>query len=168
VARALVYHQTGPNSEHFFAHPSPDRHRHPIPVFRENCVFLKCAWKCPQDGERGSRVVKNHYRSAPPMPEPPPPLTTRVLFLSDSVEGRRIFPHVTTHLRVKCRLEGRDVVPEGVWPTLMLRGVSQPTPNAPEVPRAIGVCLNIASGHVRRYFDVSEVLDAQFPPIFAM
>jgi hypothetical protein len=46
--------------------------------------------------------------------------------------------------------------------------VSQPTPNAPEVPRAIGMCLNIASGHVRRYFDISEVLDMQYPPIFAI
>ena len=72
------------------------------------------------------------------------------------------------HLRVKCRLEDRDVVPEGAWPTLMLRGVSQPTPNAPEAPRTIGMCLNVASGHVRRCFDVSEVLDMQRPPIFAV
>jgi hypothetical protein len=71
------------------------------------------------------------------------------------------------YLRVKCRLEGRNVVPGGAWPTLMLRGVSQPTPNAPEVPRAIGMCLNIASGHVRRYFDISNVLDIKYPPIFA-
>jgi hypothetical protein len=60
------------------------------------------------------------------------------------------------------------VVPVGVWPTLMLRGVSQPTPNAPEAQRAIGMCLNTASGHVRRHFDVSEVLDVQCPPIFAI
>jgi hypothetical protein len=53
------------------------------------------------------------------------------------------------------------MVPVVVWPTLILRGVSQPTPNAPEVPRAIGMCLNIASGHVRRHFDISEVLDVQ-------
>ena len=72
------------------------------------------------------------------------------------------------HLRVKCRLEDRDVVPEGAWPTLMLRGVSQPTPNAPEVLRAIEMCLNVTSGHVRRHFDISEVLDVQCPPIFAM
>ena len=73
------------------------------------------------------------------------------------------------HSRVKRRLGGRNVIPAGVWPTLMLRGVSQPTgtPNATEVPRAIGMCLNIASGHVRRYFDISEVLDTQCPPIFA-
>ena len=74
---------------------------------------------------------------------------------------------MTMCLRVKSYLGGRNVVPEGVWPTLILRGVSQPTPNAPEVPRAIGICLNIASGHVRRYFDVPEVLDVQHPPIFA-
>jgi hypothetical protein len=98
----------------------------------------------------------------------PPPLTTRVLFLGDPVEGRRNFPHMTTYLRMKCRLGGRNVVPTGFWLTLILRGVSQPTPNAPEVPRAIGMCLNIASGNVRRYFDVSEVLDIQFPPIFAI
>ena len=61
-----------------------------------------------------------------------------------------------------------DVIPGGVWPTLTLQGVSQPTPNAPEVPRAIGMCLSIASGHVRRCFDISEVLDAQRPPIFAV
>jgi hypothetical protein len=75
---------------------------------------------------------------------------------------------MTIHLRVKSRLGGRNMVPEGAWPTLILRGVSQPTPNAPDVPRAIGICLNIASGHVRRYFDVSEVLDIQYPPIFAI
>jgi hypothetical protein len=60
------------------------------------------------------------------------------------------------------------MVPGGVWPTLILRGASQPTPNAPEVPRAIGMCLNIASGHVRRYFDISEVLDIQCRPIFVL
>jgi hypothetical protein len=38
------------------------------------------------------------------------------------------------YLRMKCRLGGRNVIPTGVWPTLVLRGVSQPTPNAPEVP----------------------------------
>jgi hypothetical protein len=69
---------------------------------------------------------------------------------------------------MKCRLGGRDVVPTGVWLTLILRGASQPTPNAPEVPRVIGMCLNVASGHVHRYFDISEVLDVQFPPLFAM
>ena len=62
------------------------------------------------------------------------------------------------HSRMKCRLGGRDMVPVGVWPTLILRGVSQPTPNAPEAPRAIGMCLNTASGYVYRHFDVSEVL----------
>ena len=75
---------------------------------------------------------------------------------------------MTIYLRVKSRLGGRNMVLEGAWPTLILRGVSQPTPNAPEVPRAIGMCLNIASGHVRRYFDISEVLDVQHPPIFAI
>ena len=39
-------------------------------------------------------------------------------------------------------------------------------PNAPEVPRAIGMCLNTASGHVRRYFDISEVLDNTTPSNF--
>jgi hypothetical protein len=113
-----------------------------------------------------------HYLAEAPPPHartiPSPPLTTRVLFLSDSAEGRRnYFPHVAMCLRIKCRLGGRNVVPVGVWPTLMLRGVSQPTPNAPKAPRAIGMCLNIASGHVRRCFDISEVLDVQRPPIFA-
>ena len=110
----------------------------------------------PQDLQ-GSRLLR-----------PQNVVTTRVLFLSDSVEGRRNFPHMAMYLRVKCRLGGRNMVPVVVWPTLILRGVSQPTPNAPEVPRAIGMCLNIASGHVRRYFDISEVLDKQCPPIFAI
>jgi hypothetical protein len=60
------------------------------------------------------------------------------------------------------------MIPGGAWPILIFRGVSQPTPNAPEVPRAIGMCRNIASGHVRRYFDISEVLDIKCPPIFAI
>ena len=75
---------------------------------------------------------------------------------------------MTIHLRVKSRLGGRNMVPEGAWPTLILRGVSQPTPNALEAPRAIGMCLNVASGHVRRCFDISKVLDVQHPPIFAI
>ena len=78
------------------------------------------------------------------------------------------FPHVTMHSRIKYRLGGRGMVLGGAWPTLMLRGVSQPTSNAPEVPRAIGMCLNVASGHVRRHFDVSEVPDVQYPPTFAI
>ena len=52
------------------------------------------------------------------------------------------------YLRVKCRLGGRNMVPVVVWPTLILRGVSQPTPNAPKVPRAVGVCLGISNAHV--------------------
>ena len=46
------------------------------------------------------------------------------------------------------------VTPRGGWPILMLRGVSQPTPNAPEVPRAVGVCLDISNAHVPRYFHI--------------
>jgi hypothetical protein len=61
-------------------------------------------------------------------------------FLSDSVEGRRNFAHLTTHWRVKHRLGGRDMIPTCAWPILTLRGVSQPAPNAPEVPRTAGVC----------------------------
>jgi hypothetical protein len=37
-----------------------------IPVFREICVFWKCVWKCPQDGECGSRVCKNTPQAPPP------------------------------------------------------------------------------------------------------
>ena len=40
------------------------------------------------------------------------------------------------------------------WPILILRGVSQPTPNAPEVPRTAGVCLDISNAHVPRYFHI--------------
>ena len=43
------------------------------------------------------------------------------------------------------------MTPRGGWPILILRGVSQPTPNAPEVPRAIGVCLDIPNTHIPKY-----------------
>ena len=46
------------------------------------------------------------------------------------------------------------MAPTGAWPILILRGASQPTPNAPEAPRAIGVCLNISNAHVHRYFHI--------------
>ena len=44
----------------------PSSHRHLIPVFREMCVFWKCVWKCPQDGECGSRVGRKHSPKHPP------------------------------------------------------------------------------------------------------
>ena len=94
-----------------------------------------------------------------------------VLCLGDSIEGRRNIAHVNVYSRVEFRLGGRDVIPAGAWPILMLRGVSQPTPNVPEVPRAIGVLsdsyLDVPSDHARRCFDVSEVLDTQHIPVFA-
>jgi hypothetical protein len=52
--------------------------------------------------------------------------------------------------------------------SLVLRGGVPITPNAQDAPRAIGMCLNAASGNARRYFDISEVPDAQCPPILAM
>jgi hypothetical protein len=55
----------------FFAHPSFRLSL--IPVFREICVFWKCVWKCPQDGECGSRV-RNNTPPAPPPPRQNPPL----------------------------------------------------------------------------------------------
>jgi hypothetical protein len=36
------------------------------------------------------------------------------------------------------------MIPTCAWPILILRGVSQPTPNAPEVPRTVGVSLDIS------------------------
>ena len=46
------------------------------------------------------------------------------------------------------------MTPRGGWPILILRGVSQPTPNAPEVPRAIGVCLDISNTHIPKYVHI--------------
>ena len=46
------------------------------------------------------------------------------------------------------------MIPTCAWPILILRGVSQPTPNAPEVPRTVGVCLDISNTHVPRYFHI--------------
>ena len=139
---------------HCFAHPSSPLSL--IPVFPEICVFWKCVWKCPQDGECGSRVGKKHSTSTPPhartIPFPSP--TTRVLFLSDSVEGRRNFAHMTILWRMKHRPGGRNMIPTCAWPILILRGVSQPTPNAPEVPRTVGVCLDISNTYVPRYFHI--------------
>jgi hypothetical protein len=84
--------------------------------------FWKCVWKCPQDGECGSRVGKKHYRSIPPQVKTLPSLS------------------LTIYSRMKCRLGGRNMVPVGVWPTLILRGVSQPTLDSPEAPSAIFLC----------------------------
>ena len=139
---------------HCFAHPSSRLSL--IPAFREICVFWKHVWKCPQDGGCGSRVGKNTPQAPSPhartIPFPSP--TTRVLFLSDSVEGRRNFAHVTMLWRVKHRPGGRNMIPTCAWPILILRGVSQPTPNAPEVPRTVGVCLDIFNTYVPRYFRI--------------
>ena len=46
------------------------------------------------------------------------------------------------------------MTPRGGWPILILREVSQPTPNAPEVPRAIGVCLDISNTHIPKYVHI--------------
>jgi hypothetical protein len=128
-----------------------------IPVFRENCVFWKCLWKCPQDGECGSRVCKNTPQVPPPhaiTTPPPPPRPCAFCFLSDSVEGRRNFAHVIICWSMKHRQGGRNMIPTCAWPILILRGVSQPTPNAPEVPRTAGVCLGFSNTHVPRYFHI--------------
>jgi hypothetical protein len=53
------------------------------------------------------------------------------------------------------------MIPTCAWPILALRGVSQPTPNAPEVPRAIGLCLDVSNAHVPRHFHVFHVLRPQ-------
>jgi hypothetical protein len=143
-----------PQHHHFFAHPSSPLSL--IPAFRDICAFWKRAWKCPQDGECGSRARKTTPQVCPPLAKtiPFPPPTTRVLFLSDSVEGRRNFAHAIMHWRVKHRPGGRNVVPACAWPILTLRGVSQPTPNAPEVPRTAGVCLDVSNAHVPRHFHI--------------
>jgi hypothetical protein len=46
------------------------------------------------------------------------------------------------------------MIPACAWPILTLRGVSQPAPNAPEVPRAVGVCLGISNTHVSRHVHI--------------
>ena len=56
--------------------------------------------------------------------------------------------------RTKYRLGGHYMTPRGGWPIFTVRGVSQPTPNAPEAPRAIGVCLDISNTHVPKYVHV--------------
>jgi hypothetical protein len=89
-------------------------------------------------GSVGLTWAKNTPQVPPPMPEPPPPPpppTTHVLFLGDSVEGRRNFAHVNTCWPMKCRPGGRDMIPACAWPVLMLRGVSQPNSNAPGFER---------------------------------
>jgi hypothetical protein len=53
-----------PPPNHCFAHPSSRLSL--IPVFREMCVFWKCVWKFPQDGECGSRVGKKTLQKYPP------------------------------------------------------------------------------------------------------
>ena len=73
--------------------------------------------------------------------------------------------------RTKWRLLGHHVTgtPRGGWPIFAVRGVSQskPTPNAPEAPRAIVVCLNAPNAHVPRNFYIPDVRDVKFVPIFA-
>jgi hypothetical protein len=98
-------------------------------------------------GQKHSTSVPPHARTIP-FPSP----TTHVLFLSDSVEGRRNFAHMDMCWRMKHRPGGRNMIPTCAWPILLLRGVSQPTPNAPEVPRTVGVCLDVSNAHVPRYF----------------
>jgi hypothetical protein len=46
------------------------------------------------------------------------------------------------------------MIPTCAWPILILRGVSQPPLNAPEVPRTAGVCLDISNACAPRYFRV--------------
>ena len=59
--------------------------------------------------------------------------------------------------RTKYRLGGHYMTPRGGWPILILRGVSQPTPNAPEVPRAIGLCLDISNAHIPKNVDICYI-----------
>ena len=134
----------------------------PHPIYTSSPCFAKCVssgnvcGNVHKTASVGLAWAKKHSISTPPhartIPFPSP--TTRVLFLSDSVEGRRNFAHVTIHWRMKHRPGGRNMIPTCAWPILILRGVSQPTPNAPEVPRTAGVCLDISNAHVPRYFHI--------------
>jgi hypothetical protein len=60
------------------------------PHFVKCCVFWKCVWKCPQDGECGSRVGKKHSTSAlPPCHNHPFPLHDHARFVFGRFRRRK-------------------------------------------------------------------------------
>ena len=114
-------------------------------ISRNLCLLEMCVEMSTRRRVWVSRVQKTLHKYPPPCQNhPSPPPTMRVLFLSDSVEGRRNFAHMIIYWSMKHRRGGRNMIPTCAWPILILRGVSQPTPNAPEVPRTVGVCLDIS------------------------
>ena len=130
-----------------------------ILVFRKNGLFLKCEWKCPQDGECGSRVDKIHSRSTSPPCQNHPvcPLDHACFVFGRSRRCNANFPHRNLLCVWTIVWGGRNMVPTGAWPILILRGMSQPTPNAPEVPRAIGLCLDISNTHIPKNVDICYI-----------
>jgi hypothetical protein len=114
-------------------------------VSRQLCLLEMCGEMSTRRRVWVSRVQKTLQQHPPTHARttPSPPPTTRVLFLSDSVEGRQNFPHMTIHWSMEHRPGGRNMVPTCAWPILILRGMSQPTPNAPEAPRTAGVSTSL-------------------------
>ena len=90
---------------------------------------------------RGQNTLKKY--SPPCQNHPVCPLDHACFVFGRSRRCNANFPHRNLLCVWTIVWGGRNMVPTGAWPILMLRGVSQPTPNAPEVPRAIGLCLDI-------------------------
>ena len=101
-------------------------------------------WKCPQDARRrvwvsrGQNTLKKY--SSPCQTHPVCLFDHACFVFGRSRRCNANFPHRNVLCVWTIVWGGRNMVPTGAWPILILRGVSQPTPNAPEVPRAIGLC----------------------------
>ena len=92
---------------------------------------------------RGQNTLKKY--SPPCQNHPVCPLDHACFVFGRSRRCNANFPHRNLLCVWTIVWGGRNMVPTGAWPILILRGVSQPTPNAPEVPRAIGVCNDVSN-----------------------
>ena len=104
---------------------------------------------------RGQNTLKKY--SPPCQNHPVCPLDHACFVFGRSRRCNANFPHRNLLCVWTIVWGGRNMVPTGAWPILILRGVSQPTPNAPEVPRAIGLCLDISNAHIPKNVYIYDI-----------
>ena len=104
---------------------------------------------------RGQNTLKKY--SLPCQNHPVCPLDHACFVFGRSRRCNANFPHRNLLCVWTIVWGGRNMVPAGAWPILILRGVSQPTPNA-HIPKNVDICYIPAPQNIRHLGPISPIL----------